>query len=1028
MTCRSSRGGAARAVLPVLLVLLGSAPARARAAEPPPSASVEGRLLFDVHGEDEGLSSLSPLVLLQDRVGFLWVGTGDGLFRFDGRSFVRWGVKEGLPDARITALHQTPAGVLWAGTRAGLARLDGLRFAAVPASAGLPRATVHAIASDGHGTLFVATARGLYLTISDRFHVDARTDGFPETAVTALATAPDGGLLIGRDGRLFRRDGGHTKEHGFPIGLPALERIDDVAADGAGGVWVRGGGQLFVLAKGAERFRPAPLPSGAEIGSGPLALGPGGRVVVPTSRGAWLDDGERLVRLGRSDGLPGEVVLSALGDRDGSLWLGLNGIGLVRRAGTGAVRHWGPEDGLPEGAVFYAVRLRSGPGAGTIWAGTASGLSRVGGDGRARPPAGAETLPDGPVLSVVPAPDGAVWVAAWGGGVFRFDPAGSAPRRYGAAGLAPAEFSVLALLAPPSGEVWAVGRLGVHVLRKGAREFVRADVPGGTGADVVQDVVSAPDGSVWAASRAGLLRLSPSPRRFGTPDGLPTATLVAVATMPDGTLLVVGASGGLHRFRPEGEALARVPLPPGAARLPARLVALGAAADGTIWAGGDGLYRVRPDAPEPDRIGRRDGLPSADVVPNSLRVDPDGGVLFGTTRGLARCDPALLGPPPPPPAVAFTSAFAGSRPLPLDRPAVLSSDERELKVSWSALSFAGSSQTRFRVRVAPLDAAPSETSASELLLKALPAGEYRLEVTALPPGGGAGPEPAALGFEVTPKLTETLAFRLLGLLLAAAALYGVVKLRTRALEAQLAQLTEKVGDQDLALARKEKDLEEAALTDALTGVRNRAFFQKSIGEDVDRSVRAYAPFATPAQRRAGDLVFYFVEVDHLERVNEAHGFAAGDRVLSEAVERMKGFVRSSDYLVRWGGRSFLVVTRASGRERGDVLASRILSALSASPLTLEDGTELLLTASVGWAPFPWLTDAPGDVPYEDVLRLADRALQTAKDEGGNRAVGVFAPGPALADGAEAHLQAAGSLSEADGKTVRLVRTSNPEAS
>lgn len=1015
----SRRGGAVRGLL--LASLLPALAAGAGRAAAPPAASPGGRLAFEVHAEEEGLSSLSPLVLLQDKVGFLWVGTGDGLFRYDGRTFVRWGIKEGLPDARITALHQTGNGVLWVGTRSGLARSDGLRFAAVPASAGLPRGPVHAVQSDGHGTLFVATAKGLFLTISDRFHVDGRTDGFPETAVTALAIAPKGGLLVGRDGRLFLREGGHTKEYGFPNGLPALDRIDDVKLDGEGAIWVRGPDQLFLLRPDADMFELVPFPAGAEPGGGPLAVGPGGRMVVPTARGVWIFARGRLIRIGRRDGLPGEVVLSALGDRDGSLWLGINGLGLVRHAGSGAVRHWTAEDGMPEGAVFATLRIRSGPRAGALWIGTAGGLTSLGAEGRARPPAGAEGLPEGPVLSLAEGPDGSVWVAPWAGGVYRFAPGSSLPRRFDADG--PGSLAALCVAVSPSGDVWTVGRAGVFVLRKGQTRFVPFEVPGGTRSETSQEVVVGADGSVWAASRNGLLRLEPSPRRFGKTEGLPSGSLVSLAAMPDGSLLVVGSDGGLRHVRAEGDALLVLPLPPGAARLPGQLVTLGADAEGTIWAGGRGLFRLRKDAAEPDRIRRGDGLPSEDVVPNSLRVEEDGSVVFGTTQGLARCDPSLLGPPPAPPSIAFTEAFAGSRPIALDRPAVLSPDERALRVAWASLSYSEAARSRFRLRLAPMDAAPSETSASEVLLKALPPGEYRLEVTALPVGGSPGPEPAVFRFSVSPRFTETLGFRIVAVLLAAAVLYGIVRLRTRSLTAELARLTERVGDQDMALARKEKDLEEAALTDPLTGVRNRAFFQRAIGEDVERAVRAYAFFATPAQRRNGDIVFYFVEVDHLERVNEAHGFAAGDRVLSEAVERLKGFVRSSDFLVRWGGRTFLVVTRASDRERGEVLASRILSSMAGAPCPLPDGSSLQLTASVGWAPFPWLADAPESVPYEDVLRLADRALQTAKDEGGNRAVGAFAPGPAEADGAEARLQAAGSLADVDGKSVRLVRSS-----
>ena len=72
--------------------------------------------MFRTYGRQEGLSSPAVRCILQDRVGFLWVGTNNGLFRYDGARFSRFGKSEGLPDSRIAALHETANGVLWVAT------------------------------------------------------------------------------------------------------------------------------------------------------------------------------------------------------------------------------------------------------------------------------------------------------------------------------------------------------------------------------------------------------------------------------------------------------------------------------------------------------------------------------------------------------------------------------------------------------------------------------------------------------------------------------------------------------------------------------------------------------------------------------------------------------------------------------------------------------------------------------------------------------------------------------------------------
>src|SRR5215471_13197356 len=95
------------------------------------SASAQ-RYNFKFYGEEEGLQNLAVQVVLQDRAGFLWVGTQNGLYRYDGNRFAAFGKADGLPGARIESLHETIDGTLWVGTRNGLARRVEDHFVAVP--------------------------------------------------------------------------------------------------------------------------------------------------------------------------------------------------------------------------------------------------------------------------------------------------------------------------------------------------------------------------------------------------------------------------------------------------------------------------------------------------------------------------------------------------------------------------------------------------------------------------------------------------------------------------------------------------------------------------------------------------------------------------------------------------------------------------------------------------------------------------------------------------------------------------------
>src|SRR5258706_1763959 len=96
------------------------------------AATLSGqRYNFKFYGQEQGLQNMAVQVVLQDRTGFLWVGTQNGLFRYDGSAFAAFGKADGLPGARIESLHETADGTLWVGTRVGLARRRGDRFEAI---------------------------------------------------------------------------------------------------------------------------------------------------------------------------------------------------------------------------------------------------------------------------------------------------------------------------------------------------------------------------------------------------------------------------------------------------------------------------------------------------------------------------------------------------------------------------------------------------------------------------------------------------------------------------------------------------------------------------------------------------------------------------------------------------------------------------------------------------------------------------------------------------------------------------------
>jgi diguanylate cyclase (GGDEF)-like protein len=189
------------------------------------------------------------------------------------------------------------------------------------------------------------------------------------------------------------------------------------------------------------------------------------------------------------------------------------------------------------------------------------------------------------------------------------------------------------------------------------------------------------------------------------------------------------------------------------------------------------------------------------------------------------------------------------------------------------------------------------------------------------------------------------------------------------------------------LKRTNNVLEEASLTDPLTGLRNRRYFSATIEADVSHTLRSYADSHDPHTR---DLVFYLIDADDFKEVNDRYGHDAGDKVLLEMARRLGSSIRHSDVLVRWGGEEFLIVSRYTDRSEAELLATRVLSAIADTPFQVTNPDEAIFrTCSLGWAAFPWLTQDPNAVDYEQVLSMADRGLNRAKRMGKNRAVGIL---------------------------------------
>ena len=211
--------------------------------------------------------------------------------------------------------------------------------------------------------------------------------------------------------------------------------------------------------------------------------------------------------------------------------------------------------------------------------------------------------------------------------------------------------------------------------------------------------------------------------------------------------------------------------------------------------------------------------------------------------------------------------------------------------------------------------------------------------------------------------------------------------------AVVAVLYRKLRVSNALLAQKNAELSVQSSRDPLTALYNRRYFQNFIAAEVD-----------PRARSGGDdgdagRALLLIDLDHFKETNDRFGHALGDAVLVAVAERLRNALRETDTIVRWGGEEFLVVANAAP-DRVDDIAARILRAVAAEPMVLDDRV-IRATVSIGYAPMP-LPPARSPLSWDRAIGLVDMALYMAKVNGRNRAYGIRR----LADDGDATLASA----------------------
>jgi signal transduction histidine kinase/ligand-binding sensor domain-containing protein len=697
--------------------------------------------------------------IVQTADGYIWLGTTDGLFRFDGVRFYQWHTKEQHGLGVVNALRALRDGSLLVGTEAGVVgRVQGENLVSVRAGA-----AVRGVLEDRDGAVWVATGDRLLRYLAGQLSSTPAVVALPSNLLTGPFQDTSGSVLVSTEegverleqnrltrilaGRMWlsqdangaiwaTREDGRTEPVDTQMnpGVTGKLNVNAVLHDSLGTTWIGTfGSGLFRVRSGDGKLEHWTQTAG----------------LVDDSVSSLFEDREHNLWVGTRNGLQrlhdrkvktllsSDEVFALASAADGSVWAATSG-------GINRIDHGHRDRYLKDAKVMtLAFDRRS-----RLWAGTAAGVVRMT-NGQPESIALSPELTHVTAIAIDSRDD--VWLCDAIRGLFRWsnghsDDFSAEPLLKGR--------SILAAEADSSGRLW-FGLLdgGVVVFENGRfRAYsVHDGLPGGS----VMSIAADDDGAIWIGAETGLSRFDGS--RFvswSSADGLPGERVLWVLSDHHG-LLWVGYSFGIASIK-------RTALDAAARSRSGRI-------EFNLLDSGDGL----------------NGNPSRNGQSAAIQTS-DGTVWFQSSEGIGIIDPLRLSKNPVAPPVQIEGMTADGIRIDLAQPIRLQPRTRDVQFDYTALSFVEPRRVRFRYMLEDYDSAWQEADTRrQAFYTNLSPRRYRFRVLACNNDDVWNEAGAALQFDLLPAFYQTSSFKVLcGVLLLMLAL-GAYRWRVWQLTARL---------------------------------------------------------------------------------------------------------------------------------------------------------------------------------------------------------------------------------------------------
>jgi ligand-binding sensor domain-containing protein/signal transduction histidine kinase len=778
---------------------------------------------------DEGLPDNLVQAIAQTRDGFLWVGTRDGLARFDGVDFTSYNAKNTpeIENSSITALCSDPIGNLWIGTDGGgLVCLSNGTFSHYSKTNGLAGNTIRAVFAALNGTVWIGTTTGLSRFEDGKFINYSTNNGLLSDVVRCIYEDRGRNLWIATGAGLNRLNGTNFHSFVMPNGLPN-DSVRVICQDQGGRIWIgSNNGMLWYDWYWPDHFYAYNTSYGiSDTFVSAICEDAGGNLWVGTYSGLnRFHEGRFYVERDLDSAAFGKVN-ALFADREGDIWVGSNE-GLVRLTPMRFTTYT-KQQGLAHNNVMSVLEDRIG----NLWLGTWGGGLDCLRDERIQAYA-ATNFFQNLVLSLCQERDGSLWIGAdYDGGLTRLQDGKST--HYGARdGLINAGIRVLHQ--DRQGNLWIGTSRGLSCLKSG--KFYDFSVKDHLSRNVVHAICEDHQGRLWFGTEGGLSRWEDGQfATLTTSNGLSDDTVTALYEDKAENLWIGTQAGGLNRYR-DGKIRAYTTAQ---GLISNEIFEILEDDQGWLWMScSKGVFRARKE--DLDRLdhgkasaiacsayGKSDGMKSPQC--NGLGKPAgwkarDGRLWFPTSKGLVSVDPKTAKVDLQPPAVFIERLFAdkkliqrsepirrnadalASAPDAEDAPLKIAPGRGELDFRYTALDLQAPERIRFKYRLEGMDADWVDAGDRREAHYNVPPGKYRFDVAACNKDGIWNMAGASLAIVLQPHFWQTWWFQSGAVLLIIGSAGGTARyVETRRLRRRL-QLLEQLHAVERERGRIAKDI------------------------------------------------------------------------------------------------------------------------------------------------------------------------------------------------------------------------------